>query len=52
MPTEFDEHTEEIDMLQLLPELEASTHGAHLLASCHVTCPRDTSDSIPSICCN
>jgi hypothetical protein len=52
MPTELDDLTDEIAMLQLLPEQEASAHGAHLLASCNVTCPRDTSDSIPSICCN
>ncbi|MEO3753450.1 hypothetical protein [Streptomyces sp. B6B3] len=37
--------------LQLLPELEPAVDGAHMAVSCNVTCPWDTSDSIPSMCC-
>jgi hypothetical protein len=42
----------DIALLQELPELEVAAPGAHVAASCHVTCPLLTSDSIPSICCN
>jgi hypothetical protein len=51
MPNELTLITADVAMLQLLPEEEPTTHGVHLLASCRVTCPLWTSDSIPSICC-
>jgi hypothetical protein len=40
--------TTDISGLQLLPEREALPAGAHIALSCHVTCPVDTSDSLPS----
>jgi hypothetical protein len=52
MPTQSDEFTIDVCALQLLPESESATHGAHALASCQVTCPVFTSDSVPSICCH
>jgi hypothetical protein len=51
MPTDVDV-TADVSMLQLLPEDEPSAHGVHLLASCNLTCPWWTSDSVPSTCCN
>jgi hypothetical protein len=43
--------TTNIALLQRLPELDPTPTGAHAAVSCGVTCPRFTSDSIPSICC-
>jgi hypothetical protein len=44
--------TMDVAALQLLPEEESATHGSHMLASCNLTCPWFTSDSVPSICCD
>ncbi|WP_018788095.1 hypothetical protein [Micromonospora sp. CNB394] len=41
----------DINLLQQLPELEVTAPGAHAAASCGLTCPVWTSDSLPSLCC-
>jgi hypothetical protein len=51
MPETIDAITTDTAILQLLPETEESRHGTHLQWSCDITCPWDTSDSIPSLCC-
>lgn len=40
--------TTDVSQLQVLPEREALPAGAHVALSCQVTCPVDTSDSLPS----
>jgi hypothetical protein len=52
MPFDSGSLTTDIDVLQKLPELESKAHAAvHMAASCQLTCPWWTSDSIPSACC-
>jgi hypothetical protein len=51
MPPNAEFVTTDSAVLQLLPEIEEPQHGTHLQGSCNLTCPWDTSDSIPSWCC-
>ena len=50
MPNEPTPGTVDVALLQLLPEEEPAGPAGHLHASCRVTCPLFTSDSVPSVC--